>query len=86
MQEIVDQGGWTAGNSAVIVISGTGRRVAESFEGDPEGAPLLHVEYRTTGSGNPMPSPENLRRTDQTWKVRLIEEEFQRLMFDVEDV
>ena len=24
---------------------------------------------------------ENLRRTDQTWKVRLIEEEFQRLMF-----
>jgi adenine-specific DNA-methyltransferase len=29
---------------------------------------------------------ENLRRADQTWKVRLIEEEFQRLMFDVEDV
>jgi len=29
---------------------------------------------------------ENLRRTDQTWKVRLIEEEFHRLMFDVQDV
>ena len=29
---------------------------------------------------------ENLRRGDQTWKVRLTEEEFQRLMFDVEDV
>jgi adenine-specific DNA-methyltransferase len=29
---------------------------------------------------------ENLRRGDQTWKVRLIEEEFQQLMFDVEDV
>jgi adenine-specific DNA-methyltransferase len=29
---------------------------------------------------------ENLRRPDQTWKVRLIEEEFQRLMFDVEDI
>ncbi len=29
---------------------------------------------------------ENLRRPDQTWKVRLIEEEFQRLMFDVQDV
>lgn len=28
---------------------------------------------------------ENLRRGDQTWKVRLIEEEFQRLMFDVKD-
>jgi adenine specific DNA methylase Mod/very-short-patch-repair endonuclease len=29
---------------------------------------------------------ENLRRPDQTWKVRLIEEEFRRLMFDVQDV
>ena len=29
---------------------------------------------------------ENLRRADQTWKVRLIEEEFKRLMFDVKDV
>ena len=29
---------------------------------------------------------ENLRRNDQTWKVRMIEDEFQRLMFDVQDV
>jgi adenine-specific DNA-methyltransferase len=29
---------------------------------------------------------ENLRRNDQTWKVRLIEEEFHRLMFDGQDV
>ena len=29
---------------------------------------------------------ENLRRADQTWKVRLTEEEFQRVMFDLEDV
>lgn len=29
---------------------------------------------------------ENLRRGDQTWKVRLTEEEFGRLMFDVEDM
>lgn len=29
---------------------------------------------------------ENLRRPDETWKVRLIEQEFQRLMFDVRDV
>lgn len=29
---------------------------------------------------------ENLRRPDDTWKVRLIEEEFHRLMFDVQDV
>jgi adenine-specific DNA-methyltransferase len=29
---------------------------------------------------------ENLRREDETWKVRLIEQEFHRLMFDVRDV
>lgn len=29
---------------------------------------------------------ENLRRADETWKVRLIEEAFHTLMFDVEDV
>jgi adenine-specific DNA-methyltransferase len=29
---------------------------------------------------------ENLRRYDQTWKVRLIEEEFGRLMFDVQNI
>jgi hypothetical protein len=34
----------------------------------------------------PMERLENLRRSDQTWKVRMIEEEFQRLMFDVEAV
>jgi hypothetical protein len=28
----------------------------------------------------------NLCRGDQTWKVRLIEEEFGRLMFDVSDI
>jgi adenine-specific DNA-methyltransferase len=29
---------------------------------------------------------ENLKRPDETWKVRLIEEEFKTLMFDVQDV
>jgi adenine-specific DNA-methyltransferase len=29
---------------------------------------------------------ENLKRPDETWKVRLIEEEFKNLMFDVEDI
>jgi adenine-specific DNA-methyltransferase len=29
---------------------------------------------------------ENLKKPDQTWKVRLIEEEFLRRMFDVVDV
>jgi hypothetical protein len=45
IQEIVDRPGWSSGNSLVIIITGTGERVAESYNGDPAGAPLLHVEY-----------------------------------------
>jgi len=45
IQEIVNRGGWTSGNSLVIIITGTGERVAESYNGDQNGAPLLHVEY-----------------------------------------
>jgi hypothetical protein len=45
IQEIVDRPGWVSGNSLVIIITGTGKRVAESYNGDQSGAPLLHVEY-----------------------------------------
>lgn len=45
IQEIVNQTGWTVGNSLVMIITGSGRRVAEAFEVDPGGAPLLHIEY-----------------------------------------
>ncbi len=33
IQEIVDQGGWADGNALVIIITGTGKREAESFNG-----------------------------------------------------
>jgi adenine-specific DNA-methyltransferase len=42
---------------------------------------MLYDVFYVNGDNN----LENLRREDQTWKVRIIEEEFQRLMFDVED-
>jgi hypothetical protein len=45
IQEIVNHSDWMSGNSLVIVITGTGERVAESYNGDSNGAPLLHVEY-----------------------------------------
>ena len=53
IQEIVDRPGWRSGNSLALIITGTGKRVADSYDGDPAGAPLLHVEY--TESGNFLP-------------------------------
>ncbi|BAY65999.1 Cna B domain protein [Calothrix brevissima NIES-22] len=45
IQEIINRPGWTSGNSIATIITGTGKQVAESFEGDAAGAPLLHIEY-----------------------------------------
>jgi len=47
VQEIIDLDGWQAGNALAFIVSGTGKRVAESYEGDALGAPLLHIEYAT---------------------------------------
>jgi hypothetical protein len=47
VQEVVSRTGWASGNSLAIVVKGTGARIAESFDGDAAGAPLLHVEYKT---------------------------------------
>ncbi|MEE9533776.1 MAG: hypothetical protein V3W06_05115, partial [Acidimicrobiia bacterium] len=54
IQEIVNRTGWSNGNSLVIIITGTGERTAESYNGDQAGAPLLHVEFGT-GGGTPPP-------------------------------
>lgn len=55
IQEIVNLGDWSDGNAIALIISGSGKRVAESYNGDQSGAPLLHVEY-TTGPPNIPPT------------------------------
>jgi parallel beta-helix repeat protein len=56
IQEIVNLPGWSSGNSLVIIITGTGERVAESYNGDSSGAPLLHVEFSTGPPANQAPT------------------------------
>jgi hypothetical protein len=46
IQEIVNRPGWSSGNALVLIITGTGKRVAESYNGKPAAAPLLYIEYR----------------------------------------
>lgn len=45
IQEIVGRSGWSQGNSLAIIVTGSGERTAESFNGDSSAAPLLHIEY-----------------------------------------
>lgn len=45
IQEIINRPGWVPGNDIVIIVTGTGTRTAESFDGDSSAAPLLHIEH-----------------------------------------
>ena len=53
IQEIVNRSNWTSSNSLVLVITGSGRRVAEAWDSNPAAAPLLHVEWTTGGNQPP---------------------------------
>jgi hypothetical protein len=43
LSEILARPGWSSGNALVLIITGTGRRTAEAFDGTY--APVLHVKY-----------------------------------------
>jgi tetratricopeptide (TPR) repeat protein len=48
VQEVVDRPGWSEGGALALIVSGSGRRTAEAYEGSPSGAALLHVVYALT--------------------------------------
>ena len=45
VQELVDRPGWSGGNALALIITGTGRRTADSYDGSAAAAPLLHIDY-----------------------------------------
>jgi hypothetical protein len=50
VQEVVDRPGWVLGNAIAIVVTGTGERTAEAYDGVASSAALLHVEYDSEGA------------------------------------
>lgn len=55
VQQVIQNPDWEAGNAIGFFFDGTGRRTAEAFDGEPEGAPLLHVEYTTVAAEPQIP-------------------------------
>ncbi len=49
-QALVDRPGWAPGNAAAVVISGSGRRVAYSWDTDPARAVRLELTYQEPGT------------------------------------
>ena len=56
IQEVVSRPGWASGNALSLIATGSGVRVASSFESGSALAPLLTVNY-TTGSPPPDTTP-----------------------------
>lgn len=52
IQEIVDRGGWSSGNSMVMILYSWDefKRVAESYDGSAADAPTLHIEFSQASS------------------------------------
>ncbi len=53
VQEISQRENWKNGNALVFIIKGTGRRTAESYDGEPAAAARLYVEYSVTATSAP---------------------------------
>ncbi|MGH9867893.1 MAG: PKD domain-containing protein [Candidatus Polarisedimenticolia bacterium] len=51
VQEILSRPGWTSGNALALIVTGSGKRVAEAWNGSATGAPLLHVTYLPPSGG-----------------------------------
>ena len=66
LQEITARPGWTSGNSLVIIVTGSGTRTAESYNGSSSTAARLHIEYSAGGGSDTTPpgAPLNLRLAD----------------------
>jgi len=47
IREIVNRDGWSQGNSLAIIITGTGARVANSYDKSGGTSPKLHLEWST---------------------------------------
>ena len=49
VREIVNRNGWNSGNAIALIITGSGKRTTEFYDGEPANAPLLFIEYMELG-------------------------------------
>ncbi|MCH9741376.1 MAG: hypothetical protein K0U38_11150, partial [Epsilonproteobacteria bacterium] len=69
VQEVIDREGWQSGNAMSFIISGTGKRVAESYDGESDEAPILHIEYNACPNSNTNTTAMCYALTDNSSKL-----------------
>ncbi len=52
ISEVINRADWQTGNSLIVIVTGSGEREAESYNGEAGAAPLLHIEYSTGAPSN----------------------------------
>lgn len=69
VQEIVNRGGWSSGNDMAFIIKpNSGERDAYSYDQSTSKAPLLYVEYQTSGGGGTRTSDCYVIKIDESTK------------------
>jgi len=72
IEELIGQEGWAGGNAMVITIQddpcnpSLGVRCAESYDGEPTAAPLLHIAATTEAASNPSPANGEIDKVQET--------------------
>jgi hypothetical protein len=66
VQEIVNNDNWSIHNAMAFIFTGSGKRVAISFDQNPGKAPLLHVAFKTDQTQTNYITLSNLVTTDIT--------------------
>ncbi|MDP3941210.1 MAG: right-handed parallel beta-helix repeat-containing protein [bacterium] len=65
IQEVINRSGWQSGYALSIIVTGTGHRTAEAFDGDSANAAKLVVTYST--SSEPPPETCTFEPTSNTF-------------------
>jgi hypothetical protein len=78
IQEIIGRPGWRSGNAIVVIVSGSGHRTAKSYERDPAGVAVLHIEFepQAVAVGSEPPADLDLRTIGATVAAGAVEVEF----------
>ncbi len=69
VREIISLPGWRKGNPITIIVEGTGKRVAASFDGDPAGAPVLQL---AGSGGTPVAARPSVTGNERPYTVNLV--------------
>ena len=77
IQAIVNRPGWKRGNALALIITGKGRRVADSYDGNVDAAPVLTVKLEGADAANkavkkaPKKQPKKKQATPTRYALRL---------------